>query len=232
MITKNSYFKGELYIPEAKPSISDEVGGEKDAFNFMVEKFEEDCLVKCLGISLFKEFVENIDTEETTLIKAGSDEKWDKLMNGHDYQLNNKDYFWKGIRFKTPLISNEYNRSFLANYIYFFYNSNKHTMTSSTGEKELVTENANNVTPTVKVVKAWNEFVKLVQGKYQHHAYGYGYLGYNNHVVNNHGMLGVDHYSGEEYKTLYEYIRDMNKSSVVYDNFKPKTWETMNVFNI
>lgn len=221
MITISTYYKGEIYIPQAKPSVADEVVGSKNDFSLIVDKYEEDCLIKCLGISLYREFLDNIDTEETTLIKAGSDAKWDELMNGVEYVKNGKTLYWRGIRFKTPLNATEYNRSFLANYVYWFYMSSQYTSTTTTGEKKNKSANAENIVPSAKVVKAWNEFVEMVQG-------------IDNRAIlyNKNGFLGVDYYRGNNNVSLYQFINDSNAESVVYDNFEPINWSVTNQFGI
>jgi len=222
MITASTYYKGEIYIPQAKPSISDDAVGSKNDFSFIVDKYEEDCLIKCLGISLYREFLTNIDTTVTaTFIKANSDAKWNELMNGVEYVKDGKTLYWRGIRFKTPLNATEFNRSFLANYVYWHYMSSQYTSTTTTGEKENKSANADNVSPGTKVIKAWNEFVEMVQGVDTHPI-----------VYNYSGFIGVDYYRGNNHVSLYQFINDKNTDAVVYDNFKPINWQAVTQFNL
>lgn len=225
MITNNTYYKGDIYIPQAKPSITEGATEINAEFAFMIEKYEEDCLIKCLGHQLYMEFAEQLDTAQANLLKVGADEKWDRLLNGYTYtrQGESSPVSWLGIRRKIPLSGAVYNYSFLANYVYFFYQRKQYITTTGTGTGIERSENLIKVAPTQKVVEAWNDFVLKVQGKQPTPKYYY----------NNAGFTGVDFYVGENQITLYQFIKDMN--TIVddyYQNFKPTEWEFLNKFGI
>lgn len=224
MITDNTYYKGDIYIPEAKPSISDEVLNEENSFFFMLNKFEEDCLIKCLGHILYENFISEIDSNEATLLKNSSDEKWDRLLNGHTYTKNSKQVKWKGIRFKSPITADKYNRSFLANYVYFFYERKQYSTTTTVGTGKPKSENMEMVNPTMKVVNSWNEFVQLVQGDVLKPKI----------VFNSYGYSGVDFYQGSEAIPLYTFIKDMNSENGndYYADFQPTSFEFINTFGL
>lgn len=224
MITDNTYYKGELYIPQAKPSISDGATAVDEEFTYMLDKFEEDCLIKCLGFSLYKELTENLDLTKPTLIKDAADAKWDNLVNGHTYtkQGATAQSIWRGIRFKSPITSKTYNRSFLANYVYWFYEKNRYITTTGVGSVKEEAKNGLMVTPLQKVVDAWNEFIELVQG-----------TGLNVAVYNKGGLFGVDYLNPQKVITLYEYIEDQNAlAEDTFAEFAPREWGMSNKFNI
>ena len=61
MIIDNTYFKGEIYIPHAKPSVVSVGDGVSDEIITFINEYEKEALLSCLGFQLYKEFVSNID---------------------------------------------------------------------------------------------------------------------------------------------------------------------------
>jgi hypothetical protein len=223
MITKNTFYTGEYYIPQAKPSISDEAIGADNHFQSLLDRFEEECLIKLLGNTLYLELMANVDLNEDTLISDGADVKWGRLMNGHTYTRAGelKARVWRGLRYKSPILAADYNASLLVPYVYFHYHRTQFTTTTTTGEKKIQSANAENVVPTPKLVNAWNNFVDQAVGKNVNHSY-----------VTNHGLIGVDYYKGDNNISLYEYLRDMNKSAIVYEDHAPTYLERINSFGL
>lgn len=222
MIITNSYFTGELYIPHAIPSVTDNVTQVNADMLEFIERYERDCLIKSLGLILYNEFVTNIDILEATLIDSGAQPEWDELMNGKIYvNPASKTVEWRGIRYKN-ISSGAYNRSFLANYVYFFFEQNQETTTTNVGDAKLQPKNAKLVGATDKVVNAWREFIALVQGD----------TGNESVVFKPYG-IGVDYYTGGSEVNLYKYIKDQNTLvEDTYAEFNPKTWKNMNRLGI
>lgn len=223
MITKNNYYIGDYYIPQAKPSISSDALGVDNSFNHIVNVYEEDCLVKCLGNTLYREFADQLDLTKSNLLKDDVDQKWDRLLNGHSYtkQGSSKLSYWSGLRYKSPIIAESYNSSLLVPYVYFHYQSVQFTDTTTTGEKKNKSQNAETVNPTAKVVKAWNAFVEQAQGRQVYRE-----------LIMNRGLFGIDYFKGDYTVSLYDFIKDMNKVELTYEHFEPKEWELMNEFNL
>ena len=222
MIIDNTYFTGKIYIPYAKPGIMDSVNIDSAIIDF-INEYVEDCLIKCLGPLLYEDLLLNLDANESTWVDASSDSKWDELVNGKTYINSNGDTVkWKGIRYKTGLEQDKH-KSFLANYVYFYYEKKEFITRSNIGHEKEVAKNADNVTPMHKVVTAWNEFVNLVQGDNDYR---------NVHLKESHGY-GVDFYKGSSSISLYQFIKDSNKiNEGTYANFQPKNWDRMNQFNL
>jgi hypothetical protein len=231
MITNNTYYKGNLYIPQARPSITDEATDSGSDFALLLGTYEEDCLIRCLGPALYREFIAELDTKEANLLKAGSDEKWDRLLNGYNYSKSGETdtVYWKGIRFKSPVISDKYNASFLANYVYYFYERRQHITNTETGQLINEVQNGVVVPPTQKVSDAWNKFVAMVQGVREEESVYYktSLMGFKT------GLIGVDYYNGGQEISLYEFISDMNEiTEDYYSNFLPTIWELVNRFGL
>lgn len=224
MIIDNTYFKGEIYIPHAKPGISDTVVGIDNEVISFINEYAKDCLFKCFGPQLYAEFESNLDSSANSWIDAVADQKWDDLVNGKAYTdpISGLDVVWKGIRYINIFEGATYDRSFLAYYVYFYYEKKSYITRSEIGHEKEDSHNAKSVAPTMKVVDAWNKFVTLVQGddlscKIYKSVFG----------------LGLDYSKENNNISLYKFIRDSNIIlEDTYANFKPKRWEKMNRFNL
>ena len=224
MIIDNTYFKGEIYIPHAKPSISDSVTGVDDQLLLFISEYAEDCLLKCLGPQLLEDLKLNLDSGEASWVDPLADAKWDDLVNGKSYTdpSTGLTVKWKGIRWTADFDATNTYKSFLANYVYFFYEKKSHETRSDNGIVQEESKNAEVVSPINKVVDSWNKFVNDVQGEFG-----------NEKVILKpaHGV-GVDYFSGGSKVSLYKFIDDMNAiSENTYANFTPKNWGRMNKFD-
>lgn len=63
---------------------------------------------------------------------------------------------WKGLRYVTGVSTK---KSLIANYVYYNYMRENVTITSGTGEKQAINQNAINADVEQKRVNAWNEMV-------------------------------------------------------------------------
>lgn len=225
MIIDNTYFIGEIYIPHAKPSITDavtEVGGEVKLF---IETYVPKCLSRTLGPQLFRELENVLDPSQPSGIDLAAEAKWDALLNGTEYTdpSTGDTVVWRGIRFKSSPLS-EYNKSFLANYVYFFYEKNDHITRSDIGHQMEDGKNSRTVVPGIKVTDAWNTFVDLVQG-----------ADYRPSLISKGGMPGIDWYNSEANQeiSLYKFIKDSNIIlNNTYSNFRPTILSRINAFGL
>jgi hypothetical protein len=222
MIIDNTYFVNEIFIPHAKPSVTDSVTGVAESMIAYIEHYEREALIKCLGYQMYLELVENIDVAQTTLIKTGADEKWDWLVNGHEYTLEDgTNKAWLGLRVIIPGTTpgNTYKSSLLAQYVYYHYNKSTDTDTTGVGDVIHSGENSETVSKTPKVVAAMRNFVKMVQGEEKipeifYNGFGIGVDWYNN--TNSYGV------------SLYEFIKDNG----TFDKFVQSTFRMPNQFGI
>jgi hypothetical protein len=223
MIIDNTYFINELYIPHAKPSVTSDVVTVDSQLNSFINKYERDCLVRCLGLKLYNEFISNIDVNQKTLIKTTSDDKWNKLLNGGTYTINNDDFEWRGLRFKNSDLDAKPNRSLIANYVFWHFESNNDSYNTGNGNVRPKAKNADKVSASLKVVKSWNEMVEMIQGKE-----------INQNVIYSRFGIGLDYYQDSTEVDLYKFIEDSNTIlEDTYPNFKPNYWrESLNEMGI
>ena len=85
MITQSNFYKNEIYLPNAKSDISEDVLSINSELNDFIIEYEEECLITCLGYLLAKEFMSNLDSTRENGLIVGADTKWDRLLNGHEY---------------------------------------------------------------------------------------------------------------------------------------------------
>ena len=220
LIIDNSYFINDIYIPHAKPSITDSVTGVGTEIVSFIDEYERECLIKTLGYQLFKEFETKLDRNSINGLVNNADVKWDYLLNGREYTKSNGDLaYWQGLRCKT---NQAYNKSLLAQYVYFFYEKSDDDSRVGVGNVKEKAANADTVSKTPKVIAAWRKFCKSVQGSCSKPA-----------VYIKHNGVGVDWYDSSGESSMYEFIAESNLvDETTYPNWKPTYFENANQFGI
>lgn len=216
MITNNTYYKNNIYIPHAKPSITSDVTTVSAELDDFIEKYERECLIKSLGIELFVLFSLELDSTQTNGLKGTADAKWNDLLNGKIYtDPAGKLVEWRGIRFKAKQADTLPSVSFLANFVYYNYESNFEGFRTGVGVVEPKAKNAERMSPAKKVTDAWREMVEMIQGKTV-----------SSTAIINHNGLGIDFYDENQEVSLYKFIEDSNKLVAdTYPSFKKGYWE-------
>ncbi len=225
MIIDNGYFIDEIFIPHAKPSITDDVTAIGADISSFIDVYSKEALQKCLGYALFKEFTAELDPTKANGLKTTADAKWDKLLNGTEYtDPNGKLVYWKGIRFKSK---DAYNKSFLADYTYYFYEKSNDDDRVGIGNVKQEGKNAILVSKTPKVVAAWRRFFKAVQGTQTFPGiitkeYCWSGIG-----------VGIDWMGHDEEIHLYRFINDSNALAAdTYKDFSPFCFTNINQMGI
>ena len=218
MIIDNTYFINDIFIPHAKPSVTDSVTGVAEAMISYIDMYEKEALIKCFGYQMYLELLSNIDITKVNLIKNGADEKWDHLVNGNDYiDSAGKAKSWLGLRqFKDePKIR----VSLLAYYVYYNYNKSNDLDSTTAGDVRHNAENSTVMPRTPKVISAMRKFVKMVRGEKVTPRFIESSFG-----------LGADwHNSSNSQETnLYEFIKDNG----TFDKFVPGDFVAPNQFGI
>lgn len=219
-IVKNYFFKGEIFLPQARPTITSDISDLDDFLLEMITEKEEECLSYCLG-ELYFDFKSNLDLSQSSGLAADADVKWYWLLNGRNEYLNSegKKKSFKGIRFKSNNESDVYDKSFIAYYIYYYFRRATYISTTNLGDTMPKAKNGELLSPNIKTSNAWRKFYDLVVGKKIEPAIFY----------RKHG-LGIDYYNPSNiFSSLYEFIDDMNKiEPETYPNFKKYKWININ----
>lgn len=165
MIIDVSYFTGPLLITGLSSTgtgVASLVSkATKENLNYFIAKYENQFLNYLLGENLATEF-------KTEIVKETHDVKWDTLLS----KLK-----------KTEVIgTTSYNYSFIANYIYYYYQRNELTDTTSTGEYDA----PQRITIINKSVFAWNSMVNDVMKfwEWMDEVYKDYYTDYDSFIIN------------------------------------------------
>jgi hypothetical protein len=215
MITNNTYYVNEIYIPHAKPSVTSDVTTVSADLNSFIEEYERECLIKSLGFQLFTLFEAELDDAQTTGVKIGSDAKWNELLNGKTYTNPSGDLVtWRGIRYRAKVADTLPTKSFLANYVFYNFEMSEDVFNTGVGFVKAKAKNARERSPSQKVTNAWRKMVDVIQGEQ-----------FKKEVVLSRFGYGLDYYHNNSEVTLYKFINDMNDAvEDTYPSFKPGYW--------
>jgi hypothetical protein len=147
-----SYFVGELNIPNT----SSQAIAER--LQFFIAKYERQFLEDLLGYELWKLLDTQITQGEenspaTPLPRLAS------LLDGVEYTDSSvRLRKWQGLVYTEGGLP----RSLIANFVYWHWMKDQVTQTTGLGEAATQAQNATLVSPTGKMVSAWNEMAKMV----------------------------------------------------------------------
>lgn len=142
-----TYFFGEISLPGASLS------GDFADIDDYIAQYEKEALIDLLGYTLYKELKAEIDSDPQTYT-----EKWDRLVNGYEYEV---EYSGDTHTIRWNGLVNTEKISLLAYYIYYHYVRFHVTHTSNFGELLQKAENASKISPSQRLVNAWNQFIEL-----------------------------------------------------------------------
>lgn len=134
MIVKNIDFTGDFAIPYEVPFFQ----GDDDTF---IESQEKKYLTRLLGKSAFNELQNNLMSK-----------KWQKLINGFDYEVQNYTFFQKGLK------------EMLLNFIYYEVYESLFYKPSSSGLLKVKYENAEEIdynSALVRIQEQFNQGLKI-----------------------------------------------------------------------
>lgn len=159
-----SFFVGDLNIPNTDTTSIEE------RVNYFINKYESALLKDVLGYDLWKAFTEGLE-------EVSVDQKWIDLRDGKEYvSLNGRNKKWRGLveTVVAPVeedleadpvvqaVAGQY-QSFIANYIYYWYQRFNLSQSTGIGEVKTNAENATNADASHKMVTAWNEMVDWIK---------------------------------------------------------------------
>jgi hypothetical protein len=149
--------------PYAIPNLD----AREDSFMDFADNHEREVLGKVLGPLLYDELTAG-------LLEDPIQAKWTALKNGSKQVINGSTYNWTGL--KKALVP----------YIYAMWLMETVQVLSGNGMVRPSNENSKEVSPDRKIVRAYNDFVKLIIPKETYYTnrylggYGYGVVTYYN----------------------------------------------------
>lgn len=137
MIINTSYFFGDLYIAQiTETSVANTV-------NKYIQKYEPQFLQRVFGYEMAK----NIETS------------YPDILNGKEfYNVYNANRLDKWLGLKVDLGGGKF-ASVIANYVYAKYMEDNMSFSTGSGEKIIEQQTSQTVSPSVKIIRAWNEMV-------------------------------------------------------------------------
>lgn len=213
MITTRSYFKGEIAIANAadKAPNSNLLGNGLSLDQF-IARYERDVLTRVLGYDLYKLFSDQFDVSASTglwTLKTGADAKWGELLTGKQYTLSGVEVKWQGLIFKDGTINNGIDQSLIAYYVFSKFIEATEFSHSGVGMQAELSKNSIRADARSKVANAFNSFYDLAIG--------------DGHYYNDVYYFDT-HYNNSGYRSLYDFIGDMNAlDSATYPNWCPTT---------
>lgn len=216
MIIKASDFKGKYYIANAHDnepdgdildSVSSKVGNNL-SLNELIKVRVEEALIFLLGFELYYEFKSEFKSDLISL-KDNSDQKYVKLLNGHESYLGLKNI--------------------LIPYVYYYWLEQEDESLTGLGTKKLNSKASENVSSRPKAISAWRDFYNLSVGHYNlTRARDFG-ITHTALVFRNKFGYGIIHGSNNGKKSLYSYLQE-NKSD--FNNWSPSIIRNKNQFDI
>lgn len=174
MFTRLSQFTYGNYVI---PNIDAVAINNNTALLIHIQKYEQEALRMVIGDCLYEEFISNLEKDESGfyIVKEGADEKWDWLLNGHNYESNStgcgcgcglsecNKKTWKGIITEVAEVQEkEIIESILAPYVFFKWSQNYRTINTGVGEAKGSASGTTQESSANKRTDAWNEFVEKI----------------------------------------------------------------------
>lgn len=148
MFLDNTYFQGELYIPNLQLKTGNPAGiasvvnqtVAENTLEWFVGKYEQECLSRILGCGLYRRFIAGLEDEA-----------------GEGYED------WVALKDRIFVKKWRYGFSPVANYVYFFLMRSSRSQTTTSGEVKMKIDNTTVVSDSAKLIKAWNDMGSMIE---------------------------------------------------------------------
>jgi len=137
-IVTSLFFFGDINIPNtSNVAILERLNG-------FITKYEEQCFTELFGYAFYELYKAEPTSSRMLLVKDG----------GEYFGCFGELEKWKGIVVNS-------NTSFLAYYIYYYFQNSSSTLTTGVSTAAANTDGAVSVSPSEKMVYAWNEYSEI-----------------------------------------------------------------------
>ena len=204
MLIDETFFERSIIIPNVEePTPNNRTA---NVLAETIEICENEVLSYAFGVPMWKDFKEAYKTNPDTISQVYKD-----ILEGKTYQIDGKDYFWKG------LIDYDLKKSLLADYTYYVYQTANVTQQTEFGQSSTNVKVGEKASSAPKIIKAWNDFLLKLQGESVQNVSGYTQEGnpfrvISNRLVNGYGISYYNEYAGNNEVSLMKFLDD-NRSS-------------------
>lgn len=168
MIIDDSYFTGDIYLPQVGDEAST-VANNNGKLQSFIDEYEPKILEMALGFELYNEFKENLT--EGGELEVGAQDKWSDLLNGTEYTSGSTSYKWRGLIKEDGII----NTSLIAYYVYYWYVKDGITQKSTLGVVKPDGDNSKAVDSIPTLTNAWRKLMEWYS-KTEQRSYFKGYV--------------------------------------------------------
>lgn len=200
MLIDETFFERTIMIPNVEePEPNNRTA---NVLSETIEICEDEVLSYAFGIPMWKDFKQAYKADPDTISQVYKD-----ILSGKTYQIDGKDYFWKG------LVDKELKKSLLADYVYYVYQTGNVTQQTEFGQVSANVKVGEKASSTPKIVKAWNEFLLQLQGESSQNVSGYTQEGnpyrvISNRLGNGYGLSYYNGYSRDNEVSLMKFLDD------------------------
>lgn len=152
-----SYFNLDINTPD----------NEYQNIQEFIDRYEPEILKQLLGLELYRLVIAENPSEQRIL----------DLRDGKDYVVDDVTYRWNGL-------INDEKISIISYYVFYWYVRINLSETSSIGQVQVMSENANIANPSLKIQSAWINLEQLYGSAYYPTNYesAYGFLNENKDI--------------------------------------------------
>lgn len=199
MIITPDYFQGNIKIPNSQDAITpltDRAGNHFDLVEY-IARYEKQIMVYALGLTEYNSFILSFETNGD--VKPGAEQRWKDFIEGVAYTVDSVDKEWKGLRY----VEGSQKYSFIAYYTFSKFVNDISTKVGDAGIQKSNSKSSKGYSSIPTVVDAFNEFIKLYQGKateVNSVRYWYGK-----------NISGIDYFNQTQVNdevSMYEYLQD------------------------
>lgn len=131
---------------------------------FFIDKYEAEFLKNVFGYELYSLLFVELEAKEDDDSYVYST-RFENIINGIEYTgTDNRLHKWRGLTFQNE--EGNVKQSCIANYVYWHFVKDQNSQSVGLGEVKAQAQNALNVSPAVKMARAWNEMSTMLSELY------------------------------------------------------------------
>ena len=158
LLIDHTYFKGDLQIANTD---SDSI---LQRLQFFITKYGAEFLKNVFGYELYSLLLLELEAKEADNSYVYPT-RFDNIINGVEYTgTDNLLHKWRGLIFQDD--NESVKQSCIANYVYWHFIKDQNSQSVGLGEVKAQAQNALNVSPAVKMARAWNEMSTMLSELY------------------------------------------------------------------